>query len=127
MAMGEGDGDGDGAGERSARLARRQRLTVGLLVLGYAGYYLCRSNLSATIPLIIDDLSTRGMDADTAKIQLGRWVVMLGTIAYALGKFAAGGLTDLLGGRRNFLIGMGGAVVCTLVFAMGGSLPVFTL
>ena len=104
-----------------------QGLTVGLMVVGYAGYYLCRSNLSATMPLIIDDLAQGGTDADAAKIALGRWVVMLGTIAYALGKFAAGGLTDLLGGRRNYLIGMGGAVVCTLAFAMGGSLPVFTL
>ena len=115
------------AGERSARLKGWQGLTVGLMVVGYAGYYLCRSNLSATMPLIIDDLAQGGTDADAAKIALGRWVVMLGTIAYALGKFAAGGLTDLLGGRRNYLIGMGGAVVCTLAFALGGSLPVFTL
>ena len=124
--MATGDEDGEASG-RAARLARRQGLTVGLLVIGYAGYYLCRSNLSATMPMIIDDLATRGMDADAAKVALGRWVVMLGTVAYALGKFAAGGLTDLLGGRRNYLIGMGGAVACTLAFAMGGSLPVFTL
>src|SRR5262249_44403837 len=68
-----------------------------------------------------------GMEPREAQVQLGRWVVMLGTIAYALGKFASGGLTDLWGGRRTYLIGMGGAVVCTLAFAMGGSLPVFTL
>ena len=124
--MATGDADA-GAGKPSARLNGWQGLTVGLMVVGYAGYYLCRSNLSATMPLIIDDLAQGGTDADAAKIALGRWVVMLGTIAYALGKFGAGGLTDLLGGRRNYLIGMGGAVVCTLAFAMGGSLPVFTL
>jgi OPA family glycerol-3-phosphate transporter-like MFS transporter len=117
----------DRSGQAARRLARRQRLTVGLLVVGYAGYYLCRSNLSATLPLIIDDLAGRGMDAREAQVQLGRWVVMLGTIAYALGKFASGGLTDVWGGRRTYLIGMGGAVVCTLAFALGGSLPVFTL
>ena len=45
----------------------------------------------------------------------------------ALGKFAAGSLTDLLGGRRNYLLGMAGAVICTIVLALGGPLPVFTV
>jgi OPA family glycerol-3-phosphate transporter-like MFS transporter len=95
-------------------------------VLGYAGYYLCRSNLSATIPLITADLAARGLDAGDAKDGLG-WAISLGTIGYALGKFAAGGLTDLLGGRRNYLIGMAGAAVCTVLLPMAGPLPVFTL
>ena len=55
------------------------------------------------------------------------WAVTLGTVGYALGKFAAGSLVDLLGGRRNYLIGMAGAVVCTLLFLLGSSVPVFTL
>jgi OPA family glycerol-3-phosphate transporter-like MFS transporter len=103
-----------------------QWLTVGLMVVGYAGYYLCRSNLSATMPLITQDLVAHGMDRDAAKDRLA-WAVSLGTIGYALGKFAAGSLTDLLGGRRNYLIGMAGAVVCTLLITSGGSLPLFTL
>ena len=41
------------------------------MVVGYAGFYLCRSNLSATMPLIIDDLAARGMDPDAAKDRLG--------------------------------------------------------
>ena len=78
------------------------------------------------MPLIIKDLARRGMDPSRAKSWLG-WALSLGTIAYALGKFAAGSLTDLLGGRRNYLLGMAGAVVCTIVLALGGPLPVFTL
>ena len=112
--------------QAATRLKLWQGLTVGLMVVGYAGYYLCRSNLSATMPLIIDDLAARGMEPGEVKDRLG-WAVSLGTIGYALGKFAAGSLTDLLGGRRNYLIGMAGAVVCTMLFALGGSLPVFTL
>jgi OPA family glycerol-3-phosphate transporter-like MFS transporter len=109
-----------------SRLARWQWLTVGLLVVGYAGYYLCRSNLSATMPAITEDLAARGMDPGAAKDRLG-WAVSLGTIGYALGKFAAGTLTDLLGGRRNYLIGMAGAVACTVLLPFSGSLLVFTL
>jgi sugar phosphate permease len=111
---------------RTARLTRRQGLTVGLMVAGYAGCYLCRSNLSATTSLIIDDLAKRGMDPARAKLSLA-WVASLGISAYSLGKFAAGSLTDLLGGRRNYLIGMAGAAACTAVLAMGGPLPVFTM
>ena len=111
---------------QAARLARRQGLTVALMVTGYAGFYLCRSDLPATMPLIIDDLARRGINPSRATSWLG-WAMSLGTIAYALGKFAAGSLTDLLGGRRNYLLGMAGAVFCTIVLALGGPLPVFTL
>ena len=101
---------------QAARLARRQGLTVALMVTGYAGFYLCRSDLPATMPLIIDDLARRGINPSRATSWLG-WAMSLGTIAYAPGKFAAGSLTDLLGGRRNYLLGMAGAVFCTIVLA----------
>lgn len=110
------------------RLRNWQGLTVSLMVVGYAGYYLCRSNLSVSLLAIAEELRARGLAADVgeAKEQLG-WVVTLGTVGYAIGKFVAGSLVDLLGGRRNYLIGMAGAVVCTLLFTLGGSLPFFTI
>ena len=80
------------------RLRTWQILMVGLMVLGYSGFYLCRSNLSVTLPLIIDDLAVRGIERNSAKVWLG-WVITLGTLGYALGKFFAGGLVNLLGGR----------------------------
>jgi OPA family glycerol-3-phosphate transporter-like MFS transporter len=108
------------------RLQRWGRLVVLLMVAGYAGYYLCRSNLSATMPLITEELVARGMGPAAVKDALG-WAVSLGTIAYALGKFAAGSLADLLGGRRSFLIGMAGAVACTILLPLGSSVVFFTL
>src|SRR5215475_12806067 len=110
----------------TSRLRRRQSLTVTLLVFGYAGYYLCRSNFSVTMPLIIDDLATRGWDANSAKISLGA-LASIGVFAYAIGKFLSGGLADFLGGRRAFLLGTAGAISCTALFALGGGFPVFTL
>jgi OPA family glycerol-3-phosphate transporter-like MFS transporter len=106
------------------RLFRWQALTVTLLVVGYAGYYLCRSNLSVTLPLIIADLAARGMDPAAAKVRLGA-IASLGTLGYAVGKLFGGGLADLLGGRRNFLGGMLGAALCTALFALGGGMPAF--
>lgn len=107
-------------------LSRRQALTISLLFLGYAGCYLCRSHLSVTMPLIVNELASRGISPNEAKIHMGR-IISLGVFAYALGKFVFAGTADFLGGRRNFLTGMGGAVVFTLVFALGGSLPIFTM
>lgn len=39
--------------EPSARLIQWQRITLILLIVGYAGYYICRSNLSVATPLLI--------------------------------------------------------------------------
>jgi OPA family glycerol-3-phosphate transporter-like MFS transporter len=112
--------------QNNRRLLRRQVLTLALLVVGYAGYYLCRSNFSVALPMILDDLTARGVDPADAKVRLGA-IASLGTLAYALGKFLSGGLSDFLGGRRNFLYGMAGAVLFTVLFALGSTLPVFTL
>jgi len=54
-----------------SRLMRWQWATVALMVAGYAGYYLCRSNPSVCIPLIRDDLLHQGYDSDMAKQRLG--------------------------------------------------------
>ncbi len=110
----------------SPRLRRWQGITVGLLVVGYSGYYLCRSNLAVTLPLLVDELAASGMDADTATRRLGD-VASLGVLVYAAGKFANGLLGDVFGGRRNFLTGMLGSVLFTLLFAAGAGVPFFTL
>src|SRR5215471_18431862 len=110
----------------SRRLAAWQTLNVTLLIAGYSGYYLCRSNLSVTMPLLIGDLASRGVSAGRAQVMLGS-IASLGVLAYAIGKFPSGSLADLFGGRRNFLTGMAGSIVFTLFFAAAGSLPLFTL
>ena len=114
-------------GEAARRMARRQALTAGLLFVGYSGYYACRSNFSVSMPRIAGELVAKGESADAAgaKVRLGR-VVSFGTLAYAAGKFLGGGPSDALGGRRTFLLGMAGAILCTLAFALGDGLPVFT-
>lgn len=100
--------------------------TAALLALGYAGYYLCRSDLSVAMPLLIAELAKRGVTANVAKVELGS-VASFGVLAYAIGKFPSGGLADSLGGRRNFLSGMVGAILFTLLFTLGGGIPLFTL
>src|SRR5215831_18900193 len=108
------------------RLRRRQGLTLGLLVCGYAGYYLCRSDFSVALPMIMGDLSRNGLDPATAQIRMGR-IASLGVLAYALGKIPSGTLADFLGGRSNFLLGMVGAAVFTLWFAGSSAIPILAI
>lgn len=99
-----------------------QRITLALMIVGYAGYYLCRSNLSIVSPVLIKEFKPIGLD----KSALGQ-ILSWATLFYAFGKFLGGSLADKLGGKRVFLFGMGGAVFCTLLFAISGTIPLFTL
>jgi OPA family glycerol-3-phosphate transporter-like MFS transporter len=76
--------------------------------------------------LLIQELGRNGVAADAAKIRLGT-IASLGVFAYAIGKFPSGWLADFLGGRRNFLFGMAGAIVFTVLFGLAGGIPIFTL
>lgn len=96
-------------------------ITVILLTVGYAGYYLCRSHFSVAKPLILDEFKTSGITKET----LGS-VAAVGTACYAAGKFLFGSAADVLGGRRMFLLGMAGAVIFSLLFGFGGP-PLFML
>jgi len=100
--------------------------TAALLALGYSGYYFCRSDLSVVLPQLIHDLAQHGITPNEVQIRLG-FIASVGTIAYALGKFVSGPLADLGTGRRNFLGGMAGSILFTIVFTMSGGFPLFTM
>ena len=100
--------------------------TALLLALGYSGYYFCRSDLSVVLPDLIHDMARHGMTPNAAEIRLG-FIASVGTIAYAFGKFFSGAIADTGGGRRSFLGGMAGSILFTILFAMSGSFPLFTM
>lgn len=100
--------------------------TIVLLFAGYAACYYCRADLSVATPLLAEELSRQGISHDEALVRIGG-ITSLGVLAYALGKFFLTGLGDYWGGRRNFLIGLGGAALFTTLFGLAGGLPLFTL
>lgn len=108
------------------RFASWRIFTVALIVTGYAGYYLCRSDLAVAMPLLIAEMGRKGISPGDAKISLGT-IASLGVLAYAIGKFPSGWLADFLGGRRNFLYGMAGAILFTVLFGLAGGIPFFTI
>jgi len=107
-------------------LRLRQIAIVVLLFAGYAACYFCRADLSVASPLIIEELTGKGMRREEALVHLGD-VASFGVLAYAVGKLFLGGLGDYWGGRLNFLIGLAGAAAFTALFASGGAIPLFTL
>ena len=110
--------------EQHETQARRRLIAV--LTLGYAGYYLCRSNFSVTLPLLVRYLEGTGFSAEDASVALGT-VASAGVMTYAAGKFLSGPFTDRFGGRTGFLGGMAGSVLFTMLFALAGGLPLFSL
>lgn len=105
-----------------SQLFRWQGITLATLFTGYAGYYICRSNLSVAIPLILD----RFAEAGITKADMGG-VASVGVLLYALGKITNGITADYLGGRQMFLFGMAASVICTIAFGLAGGLAAFTL
>jgi sugar phosphate permease len=111
---------------RARALRIRQTLVIALLFGGYASLYFCRADLSVATPLLAKDLARHGLSYDDALVRIGT-ITSLGILAYAVGKPFIGGLGDYWGGRINFLIGLAGATLFTLLFAVCGALPLFTL
>lgn len=104
------------------RLSNGQALTLALLFVGYAGYYICRVHLASTRSAIIDEYSGIGINK--------QWIgTMTGTATgfYAFGKFCAGPLSDRFGGRTMFLIGMMAAILCTIAFGLSTTMAGFTV
>lgn len=119
--------EGPGSGRLSPLALRPFQLsTLAVMVLGYTGYYACRSNFSVALPLLVEDLQARGWTATAARLHFGE-VASLGVLAYAAGKFLNGPLTEYIGGRRAFLGGMVLSSLFTLLFAGTNTVPVFTL
>jgi len=97
------------------------RWMVIMMLVGYAGYYLCRSHFSVAKPLILDEFKGTAINKESLGI-IAAW----GTAFYAGGKFLFGSLADVFGGRRMFLLGMAGAILFSIVFGAGGP-PLFLM
>ena len=98
-----------------ARRRRWQAITLSTLIVGYVGFYVCRSNLSVTANLLQADPDI-GLD----EVEYGR-LAGLGTTLYAVGKLTNGITTDFVGGRTMLLGALVGTVICTVWFGFAGA------
>jgi OPA family glycerol-3-phosphate transporter-like MFS transporter len=89
-----------------------------LLTIGYTAYYFCRTNFSVGRPAQVAELGEDGA------ILLGR-IATLGIVAGIAGKFLAGRVVRLFGGRGAFLLGMLGSALATIGMAFSSGLGAF--
>ncbi|MCH7987855.1 MAG: MFS transporter [Planctomycetes bacterium] len=83
----------------------------------YGAFYFCRNNISVALPGIEDEL---GLD----KLQMG--VVLLSLkLAYGVGQFLNGQISEQISPRRMLAIGMIGSAALNVVFGFGTGLYFF--
>lgn len=102
-----------------ASLRRWRFSTLMVVLVGYVGYYLCRGNISAALPLL-------GSTFGYSNMELGL-ILTVSEICYAVGKMVNGPLADKIGGRKIFLLGMIGAILFNLLFTMASTILTFTI
>jgi sugar phosphate permease len=106
----------------SAQLSQAQRTwrwkIFTVTWLAYAGFYLCRKNLSVTMPLLSADLGYSNLQL--ANIFFGY------SLLYALGQFGFGVLADRFGSRLIVTLGLLVAVVSNLMLGFATSLAMLT-
>lgn len=100
-------------------LQRWRTSTFWVMLIGYIGYYIGRSNLSVALPLLSQTFGYSNQ-------QLGI-ILTLSELSYALGKITLGPLADKFGGKRIFLIGLTGAIALNLIFSACSTLFMFAL
>jgi OPA family glycerol-3-phosphate transporter-like MFS transporter len=97
-----------------------QNLTIILLFIGYTGYYACRSWFAVIKPLLIEEYELLLID-----LEVIGFLTSIGTVGYALGKIIGSAITDFLGGKLIFVLGMVISVLCTLSFGVSNTLLAF--
>ena len=100
-------------------LMRWRQSTLWVMIVGYVGYYLCRNNLTAALPLLSQEFHY-------SNTELGM-ILTISELAYAFGKLVNGPLADHWGGKKIFLVGMVGAILCNVLFIQFQNLFMFTL
>ncbi|WP_263351113.1 MFS transporter [Acidicapsa acidisoli] len=96
------------------RLSSGQRRIFAITWITYAGFYLCRKNLSVVLPLLHNVSGLNGIDL--ANIVFGY------SLLYAVGQFVWGPLSDRIGAKRVVGAGLLLVVACNLLMSMHASL-----
>src|ERR1700744_5259359 len=89
--------------------SKAQRTTFAVTWLTYAGFYLCRKNLSIALPLL-------GRTSEMSSMRLAN-IVFGYSLLYAIGQFVFGFLSDRIGPKR--VVGVGLLVIVVSNLAMG--------
>ena len=98
----------------SSKFLRSEAGVIWVLWLTYGSFYFCRTNISAAIPGIQEEL-------DLTKTQIG---LILGSlkIAYGIGQFINGQLAEKFSARKLLAVGMLTSALLNVIFGFGTAL-----
>jgi sugar phosphate permease len=97
--------------------SRQQTIVLVTLLVAYASFYLCRANVDAAVPLLVEG-------GWGTKTEIGR-VLSIATACYALGKVVLGVVGDAIGGKRVMLLAIAGSVAATVGIGFSEGLVAF--
>jgi sugar phosphate permease len=101
--------------EVSMNSVARKRQIFSITWLTYAGFYLCRKNLSIVMPLLHGSVGLNSLAL--ANIVFGY------SLLYVIGQFACGPLSDRFGAKRVVGAGLVLVIVSNLMMSLHASLP----
>ncbi len=105
--------------EQRVRLERWRLSTFWVMLVGYIGYYLCRGNLAAALPLLAETFHYSNSELGV--------ILSFSEMTYAAGKFITGPIADQIGGKKIFMTGMVGAIFLNLLFPSFSTIFAFTV
>ena len=106
------------ANPSNTKVSSQQQTVLWVLWLTYGSFYFCRTNISAALPGMEQELGY-------SKAELGT-VLMSLKLAYGVGQFVNGQLAERLGPRKLLAIGLLGSAVLNVFFGWFTSLYFLT-
>src|SRR5580698_4657037 len=104
-----------GSSEVSMSPAARKRQIFSITWLTYAGFYLCRKNLSIVMPLLHGSAGLNSLALSN--------IVFGYSLLYVIGQFVCGPLSDRFGAKRVVGAGLALIILSNLMMSLHASLP----
>src|SRR6476620_7635525 len=95
---------------------RGANVVVWTLWLTYGAFYFCRTNISAAVPGLKQSVEAGGLRLSAAEVG---WILASLKIAYGVGQFINGQLSERLSPRMMLALGMFGSAALNVLFGLG--------
>ncbi len=95
-----------------------QNAVIWTLWLTYGAFYFCRTNISAAVPGLKGSIESGGLGLSAAEVG---WILASLKIAYGVGQFFNGQLSERFSPRVMLAIGMFGSAALNILFGLSSS------
>jgi sugar phosphate permease len=93
-----------------------ENAVIWTLWLTYGAFYFCRTNISAAVPGLKASIGSGGLGLSAAEVG---WILASLKIAYGLGQFLNGQLSERISPRVMLALGMFGSAALNVLFGLG--------